>query len=181
MPTGRAGERDRRRGGTSSTRRPADSTRERRPRGEPGGRTASRRRPGGKARPSAGTGGAFRLSSTRRAAVLAILVCAMALSVSVPLRTYLGQRDELAELKNQEDRLSSEVHRLAERRTELSDPRRLEIEARERLGYVRPGETPYIVDLPSQPPEDTAERDGTEQDGPWYQRLWNTLTGGEGK
>nr|WP_218863028.1 septum formation initiator family protein [Actinopolyspora biskrensis] len=180
MPTGRPPERDRQRRGVNATRRARESARERRPNGGSGGRAVSRRS-GKSTRPPAGTGGAFKLSSTRRAAVLAILVCAMALSVSVPLRTYLGQRDELADLENREHQLGEEVQRLAERKTELSEPQRLETEARERLGYVRPGETPYIVHLPSTSPGDSGGEDGDSEEKPWYQNLWKSLTGGEGK
>ncbi|SFT83471.1 Septum formation initiator [Actinopolyspora lacussalsi subsp. righensis] len=179
MPTGRPAQRDRRNeaDGTSRTRQ---STRARRPRGDSDGRTAPRRRSGPRgARTPAGTGGAFKLSSTRRAAVLATLVCAMALSVSVPLRTYLGQLDELSDMEQREQQLSEEVQRLSERKAELSDPSRLEAEARERLGYVRPGETPYIVELPSEEKQQSEEKAAPESK-PWYQRMWNTFTG-EGK
>ncbi|ASU79941.1 septum formation initiator [Actinopolyspora erythraea] len=180
MPTGRPAQRDRR-NGADATRRTREPARARRPRGDSDPGSTRRRRPGSaRTRPPAGTGGAFKLSSTRRAAVLAILVCAMALSVSVPLRTYIGQRDELAELEQREHQLSQEVQRLEERKAELSDPHRLEAEARRRLGYVRPGETPYIVELPSQEEKESAKKAAASEAKPWYQRLWNTFTG-EGK
>jgi len=41
-------------------------------------------------RAGAGTGGAFGMTGTRRAALLAMVVCALALSIAVPLRTYLA-------------------------------------------------------------------------------------------
>ncbi|GAA4850832.1 FtsB family cell division protein [Saccharopolyspora rosea] len=171
MPVGRATpDRDRRaRRGDSPAARRAERAR----RG-----TAKGRRPGGKPpgrRPRSGTGGAFKLSSTRRAAVLAMLVCAMALSVSVPLRTYLSQREELADQQQQQARLQDEVRNLQERKRELSDPAHLEAEARARLGYVRPGETPYVVQVPETtgaPPPKPATGDL-----PWYEELWNSVMG----
>src|SRR5205823_3711751 len=145
--SGRSDDRDRRRrrGGSPSARRS-----ERARRDEPKGGVTSGKRPGGKAssarpRPKSSTGGAFKLSSTRRAAVLALLVCALGLSVSVPLRTYLSQREELATQRQKQAELTRQVRELEQRRVELSDPAQVEAEARERLGYVRPGETPYIV------------------------------------
>jgi cell division protein FtsB len=85
---------------------------------------------------------------TRRAVVLALVVCALALSVAVPLRNYLGQRGELAEVEQQQQRLREQVEELERRKAELSDPAHVEAEARRRLRYVQPGETPYVVPLP---------------------------------
>jgi cell division protein FtsL len=148
MPSGRSGDRERRgrRGESPATRRTQRARRgmgrSKEPSKRPGRQNAAR------PRPTSGTGGAFRLSSTRRAAVLAILVCAMALSVSVPLRTYLSQRAELSAREQQRAELDQQVRELEQRKSELSDPARVEAEARTRLGYVRPGETPYIVEVP---------------------------------
>lgn len=108
---------------------------------------------------------------------MAILVCAMALSLSVPLRTYLSQREELATLERQREELSREVDRLAERKQELSDPQHLEAEARKRLGYVRPGETPYIVRVPEKAEDEQHKQNKEPHEKPWYEQLWKTLTG----
>jgi cell division protein FtsB len=95
-------------------------------------------------------GGMLGLSSTRRAVALALVVCALALSIAVPLRNYIGQRGELADVEQQQTRLREQVDQLEQRKQELSDPAQVEAEARRRLRYVRPGETPYIVQLPDQ-------------------------------
>ncbi|MDI2031883.1 septum formation initiator family protein [Saccharopolyspora sp. TS4A08] len=145
---------------------------QRKPAGKPG---APKRRP---ARPRSSTGGAFQLSSTRRAAVLALLVCVMALSVAVPLRTYLSQRDELAAQETQRAELEVQVRQLEQRKQELSDPEQVEAEARARLGYVRPGETPYIVEVPQAPAPPPPRAPG--DDGvPWYEEMWNSVLGKE--
>ena len=47
------------------------------------------------------------LSSTRRAAVLAAVLCALALTVSVPLRNYMAQRQELATVTAQQEALAA--------------------------------------------------------------------------
>ena len=52
-------------------------------------------------------------------------------------------------------------------------------EARERLGYVRPGETPYIVELPDTSPEAPERPRPAAGDVPWYEELWNSLLGKE--
>jgi cell division protein FtsL len=106
--------------------------------------------------------------------LLAILVCAMALSVSVPLRTYLSQRAELSAAERQRAALSQQVEQLRARNAQLSDPAEVEAEARSRLGYVRPGETPYIVQItpPPPPPPPPSRAD----DAPWYERFWQSFT-----
>lgn len=177
MPSGRSADSPRRKRGENTPPRRSERSEGRRrrsgtarvPAGRPGGQTSARLR--------AGTGGAFKLSSTRRAAVLALLVCAMALSVSVPLRTYLSQREELAMRQQQQAELSRQVQALAQRKEQLSDPARIEAEARRRLGYVRPGETPYVVHPPeNREPASPAPAPKSEEK-PWYQELWSSLTG----
>ena len=119
------------------------------------------------------------LSSTRRAAVLALVVCAVVLSVAVPLRNYLAQRGALDDTVRQQEQLREEVDGLEQRKAQLSDPAQVEVEARDRLRYVRPGETPYVVQLPSQtpaaPPVDVPR---AAPDGQWYGELWSSIAGG---
>ena len=119
------------------------------------------------------------LASTRRAAVLALVVCALVLSVAVPLRNYLAQRGELDETVRQQEQLREQVDGLERRKAELQDPAQVEVEARERLRYVRPGETPYVVQLPSStpaPPPAQEPRAGSVL--PWYDQLWSSVAAG---
>lgn len=181
MPSGRASNRQRRprRG------EPPANPRGKRVRGTVP--ASSTKRPSGKSKPAArprprssSTGGAFKLSSTRHAAVLAMVVCAMVLSVSVPLRTYLSQRAELAAQEREIERLSGEIEWQKKRKAQLSDPVQIEAEARERLGMVRPGETPYIVQVPPTSKERApSEPEEREKDRAWYERLWAAVTGAD--
>ena len=124
----------------------------------------------------AATTGMLGVSSTRRAAVLAIVVCALALTVAVPLRNYVAQQQELASVTEQQDALAAEVDELARERTRLSDPAVTAAEARSRLGYVAPGETPYVVQHPEQPSAEVV--DDPFRDEPWYRRLWRDVSEG---
>lgn len=121
------------------------------------------------------------LSTTRRAAILAIVICALAFTVAVPLRTYLSQQSELSVQQQRHDRLQAKLHRLRERKSELNDPAVIEREARGRLGYVMPGETPYMVQLPGD--SAAAEQGGDNARGgkqdPWYATLWDSINGGD--
>jgi cell division protein FtsB len=111
--------------------------------------------------------------------VFAIVVCALALSVAVPLRTYLGQRDDVAMEEQRAADLRAQVQALEERKAQLADPAQVEAEARRRLRYVMPGETPYMVELPGDSDNEgggEAPKKGEAKGESWYQLLWNAVS-----
>lgn len=115
--------------------------------------------------------------STGKAVVLAIVVCALALTLAVPMRTYFTQRAEAAQLAQQRRELEADLARLRDRRAQQQDPAYIRSEARDRLRLVMPGETPYIVQVPGMeaaaPP--TAVTKSREPD-PWYTELWHSIS-----
>jgi len=119
------------------------------------------------------------MSTTRRAAVVAIVVCALAFTIAVPLRTYLAQRTEIREQQAQQAQLQQTVAQLQGRKAELSDPAQIEAEARRRLRYVMPGETPYMVELPGDDGGESGDEPakGKAAGESWYQLLWNAVSG----
>ncbi|WP_127782170.1 septum formation initiator family protein [Rhodococcus sp. X156] len=123
------------------------------------------------------TGLGLRLSlSTRRAAVLALVVCGLALTLAVPLRTYVGQRQQLAETVAQREELRNQVADLQQQRLRLDDPAYVQSQARERLRYVRPGETPYQVQLPGDAERaEAAENPVSPPSTDWYAALWASV------
>jgi cell division protein FtsB len=181
---GRESERGRRRGtGASGARagrlaRRPHSVRRTRPRdGRPAKPvTPDRERPPERRGRTIRAAAAFGLSTTRRAAVLAIVVCALALTVSVPLRTYLSQRDEVHIQEQRQAELREQVEALERRKAELEDPAQVEAEARRRLRYVMPGETPYMVELPGdRGGASGADRERVLEES-WYETLWNAVS-----
>jgi cell division protein FtsB len=80
-----------------------------------------------------------------RGAVLAIVVAALLLYLVTPLRAYLTQRAELAQLEREARELELENEALRRRVAELHDPEYLEELARRCLGMVRPGEVAFVV------------------------------------
>ncbi|WP_239155257.1 septum formation initiator family protein [Amycolatopsis sp. FDAARGOS 1241] len=120
------------------------------------------------------------MSTTRRAAVVAIVVCALAFTVAVPLRTYLSQRSEVREQEAQQAQLQAQVGELRAKKAKLSDPAEIEAEARRRLRYVKPGEVPYMVQLPEDQPAAPAPAAGPASvpQGSWYDKLWDQVSGG---
>lgn len=131
-----------------------------------------------------GTGSVRRLPrlsvslGTRRAAVLAVVVGALALALAVPLRTYVAQRQELAATATTQSQLTAEVSRLQVEKDQLSDPAYVAAQARGRLGFVRPGETPYRVQLPDSVARSTdPQQHAPAPAAPWYSALWGSVSG----
>lgn len=123
----------------------------------------------------AATTGFLGISSTRRAAILAIVVCAIALTVAVPLRNYVAQRQELAAVTQQQHDLAAQVDALGKEQARLSDPAEIAALARGRLGYAMPGEVPYVVQQPTAPTTglgSAAAADGT----PWFRTVWREVS-----
>lgn len=127
-----------------------------------------------------GIGRSFGLTSTRRTAILAIVLCAITLSVAVPLRNYLSVQSDLDSTAAEHRELSDKVAELERRKAVLDDPEEVEAQARERLRFVRPGETPYIVQLPGGLPGALAgaPQPGAVEVAPWYSQLWSSLNAG---
>ncbi len=135
-------------------------------------------RKGRATRPPAGV--RFGLNS-RRAAVVAVAICALVLAIAVPLRTYLGQRQQLADTVRTQAQLSAEVTQLQSQLGRLQDPAYVQSQARERLRYVTPGETPYQVQLPADVAQATGDNPPAPRvAAPWFSSLWATVIGSGG-
>lgn len=110
---------------------------------------------------------------TSRAAILALVVCVIALSLAYPLREYVMQQSQIAQLKEDRARMEENVADLQEREEALSDEAFVEREARARLHYQYPDETAYIVIRPESEAE--TEADPAEPTEPWFTELWRTV------
>ena len=119
-----------------------------------------------------------------RAIVLTVVIV-LALAVLMPsLRAYVRQQDELAELRAQAEVERGEVADLEAELARWDDPAYVIAQARERLGYVMPGETAYrVIDPEFVEPaaaavaEDSARAGGstttrTGDAAPWFESLW---------
>ncbi|MQA93405.1 MAG: septum formation initiator family protein [Streptosporangiales bacterium] len=133
-------------------------------------RTAARGRKEREAEP----GPSFRRPAlTSRAAILAIVVCAIALSLAYPLREYIAQRRQIAALQAEEDQLRKRVEKLERRKRELQDPKYIEREARRRLHYCYPGEKCYVI-VDGGVRAAGEQREQQRRD-PWFATLWRSV------
>lgn len=120
-------------------------------------------------------------STARRAAILAAVVCVLTLTIAGPVRTYFAQRTEMKQLKASEEQLRTQIADLEQQKIKLADPVYIAAQARERLGFVMPGDTPYQVQLPpgavvsAEPGEAVLPGSTVPAGQPWYTSLWHTI------
>jgi cell division protein FtsB len=119
---------------------------------------------------------------TGRAAVLGLVVCALVLSVGYPLKQYLGQRGQIGRLEQQRRETQQRVAALEAKKRRLADPDYVKAQARERLHYVLPGESVYVVITPRRrsQPEVAGAHPTVGETGSWYDRLWATVRAADG-
>ena len=96
---------------------------------------------------------------TGRAAILVLVLAVLTVSYASSLRAYLQQRAHIGDLKAQIAEREAEHRRLEREKQRWQDPAYVEAQARERFGYVMPGETSYVVlDEDGEPLESDADR-----------------------
>jgi cell division protein FtsB len=109
---------------------------------------------------------------TSRAAVLALVLCGIALTLAYPVREYIADHRQIAQLAAQNAQIAAAVrHQRAELRA-LASPARIEQEARDSLHMCFPSEKCYEVIYPSSSP---ARVDTPHATTPWYERLWKSV------
>lgn len=117
-------------------------------------------------------------------APVAVLVFLLALATNVvPLRQIVDQRQDVADSREKLESLESENANLKRHVDKLGSDLEVERLAREQLGYVRPGETAFVVidPEPATPlyPEDFIEAPSEQAAVPWYVEIWRYMTGSD--
>ncbi|MFB4291576.1 septum formation initiator family protein [Nonomuraea sp. ATR24] len=111
---------------------------------------------------------------TGRAAILAIVVCAIAMSLAYPVREYIAQRRNIAELREEKARVEAERQRLLAEAQQVRDPNWIKRTAKERLHYCGPGEKCYVV-MDADPGKGRTAVKRPAAAPPWYQTLWESV------
>ena len=113
---------------------------------------------------------------TGRATVLIVVFVALALAYTYPLRVYLAQESQIAQLEADQ---AAEQKVIAEKSAELDkwkDPEYVRAQAREKLFYVRPGETPLLVlNDPAGAARDAGKAAPAAAPDRWYDTLWSSV------
>ncbi len=109
---------------------------------------------------------------TSRAAVLAVVLCAIALTLAYPVREYLADRRQIDQLAAQNAQIAAEVKHLRAEQRALASPAEIEQQARDNLHMCFPSQTCYEVIYPAKP---DAHGDSHQATPPWYGRLWKSV------
>jgi cell division protein FtsB len=110
---------------------------------------------------------------TGRAALLAVVMCAIALSLAYPVREYIGQRRQIDQLLATQQSLSQQVKNLQAQQKQFSDPSYIEQQARDQLHYCMTGEKCYVIIGNSPAPDAAPARTTTATS--WYSKLWGSV------
>jgi len=116
---------------------------------------------------------ADRAKFTSRAAVLAVVICAIALSLAYPVREYIAQHRQIDQLQAEQQMLNGQLRALQHQRQRLADPAYIEQLARNKLHMCLRGETCYVVIGGHTAHRSTASAAASLT--PWYERLWQSV------
>ncbi|MEV0845390.1 septum formation initiator family protein [Streptomyces sp. NPDC049954] len=110
---------------------------------------------------------------TGRAALLVLVLCTLVVALAYPMRQYVSQRNEIADMREQLREHRAGVERLRDEKARWEDPSYARQRIRERLHYVLPGETGYTAVVRG------AALQGPQGDSAVSGRAWyaNLLTG----
>jgi cell division protein FtsL len=116
---------------------------------------------------------ADRARFTSRAAVLAVVICAIALSLAYPVREYIAQRRQVDQLEAQHQMLITQLRQLEQEQGRLDDPAYIQQLARNKLHMCLRGDTCYVV-IGNHPKHSGARTDVASLT-PWYERVWQSV------
>ncbi|MET9180190.1 septum formation initiator family protein [Kitasatospora aureofaciens] len=130
---------------------------------------------------------------TSRATVLVLVLCSLVAILAYPTRQFISQRAEISAQRAKADHVRQQVEQLRRDKARWQDPEYVKAQARARLHYAVPGETPYIAADPSgaaaRPsasaagPSASATATGPSADAagrpnaakPWYAGIWDSV------
>ena len=110
--------------------------------------------------------------------MLAVVICAIALSLAYPVRAYLAQRQQIDQLVAQQQTMLAQVRNLQAEQAQLSDRSYIEQLARQELDMCFPGTQCYVVE--GSQPLLTSPRPQQSGPQPWYAKLWQSVRQADG-
>jgi hypothetical protein len=148
-----------------------------------GGRAPSRPFPVPVVPPHGGGGsGRPRRPVIRPVTMLSGVLVVLILMIAPYVRPWVSQRSQISEGNQRVRQLQRDVDALADESRRWQDPAYVRAQARERLHFVMPGETGYVVldDSPAtQAKADPRSADAAVParvaDEPWYARVWESV------
>ncbi|MFJ9949332.1 septum formation initiator family protein [Kitasatospora sp. NPDC091207] len=131
-------------------------------------------------------GFAARPRFTSRATVLVLVLCSLVAILAYPTRQFISQRSEISAQRAKAEHARQQVEQLRREKARWQDPEYVKAQARDRLHYAMPGETPYIaVDPAGQGATPSSVAPPASSDGtaagpakaakPWYASVWDSV------
>jgi cell division protein FtsB len=108
---------------------------------------------------------------TGRAALLALVLCSLVVALAYPMRQYVSQRAQIADVQRQQEQARRRVEQLRDLKARWQDDSYAEQQVRHRLHYVMPGETGYVVVDPDAAKQSRADVGAAHR--PWYANVWD--------
>lgn len=114
-------------------------------------------------------------------AILVVVVAVLVVSYASSMRAYLEQRSHINDLRTQIASSERDIKALEREKRRWQDDEYVKTQARERFGWVMPGETSYqVIDRNGKPLErgdeltdpDTVAR---SVPAPWWDKVYGTL------
>ena len=105
----------------------------------------------------------------------------LAVTLMPTVRSTLSQQSEINALRNDLGQKRATVAAMQQQQRQWNDPAFIEQQARERLKFVRVGETSYtVIDAPAARPrvagpKIAAPARASNVSGPWYGQLWQSM------
>ena len=110
---------------------------------------------------------------TGRSAILALALCAIALSLAYPVREDISQRRQIDQLQLQQTQIAAQLKSLQAQRRALTDPAYVERIARDQLHMCLPSQTCYVIIGGTRSAARRASR--SQAATAWYSRLWSSV------
>ncbi|GAB2568319.1 hypothetical protein GCM10009593_01600 [Microlunatus antarcticus] len=125
---------------------------------------------------------AVRANLTARALALVVVVLVLTISYATSLRIYFSQAHEIATTKAEIADSQAAIGDLQGQIARWNDPAYVAAQARERLGWLVPGETGYTVVGADGKPlgggltlDSSATTDPEQQQPMWWDRMWGSV------
>lgn len=121
------------------------------------------------------TGG---IQVTQRAVALLVVIGLLAISYVGSMRIYLNQQSEIATARTQIAQRQAEIAKLEDELSRWSDSEYIKTQARERLGWVMPGEVGYRVigtDGSVLGQVGSIEGNNDPANQAWYEKIWSSV------
>jgi hypothetical protein len=106
----------------------------------------------------------------------------LAVTLMPTVRSVLNQQNEINTVRSSLGQQRETVAAMQQQQREWNDPAFIEQQARDRLKFVRVGETSYtVIDTPTAPPSSDARAkiaapaQATTAGNPWYGQLWESM------